>query len=330
MSTPIQNTTTPAPERHDTWQPRPELLEAMRRIATIADGDETAVISDRSVTFQNFGGRTTISAEPLNVDTIDGLRIAEIITVRTPLTTFKLLDDRDYPLINNFATTGAVVRDADGEDLLISRMPLFQGDDEVLANLYTQLIANAACLQPVGAFSGLYHLDGREKEYDAAQVAIPRWNEPSYWGGEEFANAKERLRAQGAYANASDTGVTVELPWEPEAVSAIVGDCTSLLQIRSDQPHPSAGNGLFYRLDLPTNFSGDEARECAAALNRAELEAIDTPPLFGAWCTMPRSRTVSFAGFWPNILYQPGTVTNIAIWTWARSRFARQVIANCN
>jgi hypothetical protein len=42
-----------------------------------------------------------------------------------------------------------------------------------------------------------------------------------------------------------------------------------LLQIRADRPHPAAGNGLFYRLDLPTNFSDEEAREWAAKLNRA-------------------------------------------------------------
>jgi hypothetical protein len=85
---------------------------------------------------------------------------------------------------------------------------------------------------------------------------------------------------------------------------------------------------LFYRLSLPTNFSDDEASEYAAKLNRAELEAVDAPPFFGAWCTMPKSGTVSFVGFWPNLLYRPGTVASIGFWTWARSRFARQVLGN--
>lgn len=312
----------------DDWQPRPALREALQRIATIAVDDPTAVITARSMTFENLGERTTISAQPMGVDTIDGLRIAEIITIRTPLTTFKLFDEKHYSFINIFATTGAVVRDADGEDLLFSSLPLFEGDDEVLAGLYTSLIANAACLQPIGAFSGLYHIDGRGDEYAAEYIGLPGFDEPSNWGGEEFAHAKELLRARGAYANASDNGVTVEFPWEQGAVSSMVGDCTSMLQIRSDQPHPAAGNGLFYRLSLPTNFSDEEAQDCAARLNRAELEGIDTPPFFGAWCTMPKSGTVSFAGFWPNLLYQPGTAANIAFWSWARSRFARQVLGS--
>jgi hypothetical protein len=300
----------------------------MQAIATIAVQDETAVTSDRSITFRNSVERTTISAEPMNVDTIDGLRITDVITIRTPLTAFKLFDEKDYSFVNIFALTGAVVRDADGEDLIISRLPLFEGDDDVLVTLYTPLIANAARLQPVGPLCGIYHFEGRKEEYDAAVVGISGWNEPSYWGSEEFYHAKERLRAQGAYANASDSGVTVEFPWEPGGVSAIAGDCTSLLQIRADQPHPAAGNGLFYRLDLPTNFSDDEAHEWAARLNRVELEAVDTPPMFGAWCTKPQSGTVSFAGFWPNLLYKSGTVANIAFWSWARSNFARQVLGN--
>ena len=306
---------------------RPALREAMQTIATFAVHDSDAVISDSSMTFRNMGERTTISAEPMNVDTIDGLRIAEIITTRTPLTSFKLFDEKLYSFINLFATTGAVVRDANGNDLIVSRVPLFEGDEQALAELYTPLIANAALVQPVGPVSGFYHAQRRREECDAARVGIPAWDEPSCWGGEDFICAEERLRARGAWANSSDSGLTVEFSWERGAVSAMVGDCTSLLEIRADQPHPSAGNGLFYRLNLPVNFSDDEASDWAARLNRAELNAVDAPPFIGAWCSMPKSGTVSFAGFWPNMLYQPGTVTSIAFWSWARSRFARHVLA---
>jgi hypothetical protein len=166
---------------------RPALREAMQCIATIAIHDSNAVISDSSMTFRKMWGRTTISAEPMNVDTIDGLRIAEVFAIRTPLTSFKLFDEKLYSFINLFATTGAVVRDTNGNDLIVSRVPLFEGDEQALAELYT--------------------------------------------------------------------------------------------------------------------------------------------PFIGAWCSMPKSGTVRFAGFWPNMLYQPGTVTSIAFWSWARSRFARHVLA---
>ena len=327
MSTSIQHTI-PANHVADDWQPRPALAEALRRIATIAQGDETAVFGDREISFQNGGERTTISAAPINVDTVDGLRITDIITIHTPLTSFKLFDEKHYAFINIFATTGAIVRDADGEDAIVSKLPLFESDDEALADLYTPLIADAARLQVIGPYCGFYHADGRKEEYDAATLALPYWDEPSYWGADEFECTAERLRHSGTFANAGTTGLTVEFPWEQGAVSAIAGDSTSLLEICADVPHPAAGNGLFYRLRLPLNLSDDEARSLAARLNRAELEGVDTPPFFGAWCTLPESGTLSFTGFWPNLLYRPGTATNIAFWSWARSRFARQVIGN--
>lgn len=325
MSTSVEQRTQ-SDDAESGWQPRAALREAMQRIATIAADDPTAVVSDRSMTFENAGERTTISAAPIGVDTIDGQRIEEIITIRTPLTAFKMIDEKDYSLINIFALTGAVVRDADGEDLVISRLPLFRGDEEALECLYTRLIADAARLQPLGPLAGLYQFEGRGQEYGAAWLGIPCWNEPSYWGRDEFECAANLLSAQGTCANAGNTGITAEFPWEQGAVSAVAGDRTSLLQIGTDQPHPLAGNGLFYRLSLPANFSDEEARASAAKLNRAELEAFDAPPFFGAWCAVPQSGTVSFVGFWPNLLYQPGTVANIAFWSMARNRFAKQTL----
>lgn len=328
MNTSFRDKTPSSVLHDDHWQPRPKLIEAMRQIAMIAIGDETAVISDREISFQNAGERTMISAAPINVDTVDGLTITDIITIRTPLTSFKFFDENNYAFINVFATTGAVVRGAGGKDAIISRLPLFEGDDEALADLYTPLIANGSRVQTVGPYCGLCHNQGRREEYDAAAVALSGWNEPSYWGTDEFANAAVRLRQHGAYANAGPSGLTVEFPWEQEAISTIVGDSTSMLEIRADVPHPAAGNGLFYRLNLPLNLSDEEAKSCATRLNRAEADGIDTPPFFGAWCTMPASGTLSFGGFWPNLLYKRGTVTNIAFWSWARSRFARQLLGN--
>jgi hypothetical protein len=124
--------------------------------------------------------------------------------------------------------------------------------------------------------------------------------------------------------------VTVEFPWERGAMSTMLGDSTSLLSIRADIPHPAVGNGLFYRLDLPVPFDDEGAQRSAGELNRAEAEGVDTPPFFGAWCSLPGSRTLSFVGFWPNVMYQPGTVTNIAFWSWARSRFARQALGSAS
>ena len=308
------------------WKPRPELREAMQRIATIAVDDHTAVIGEKEMTFQNGAERTTISASPINVDTCDGHRIAEIITIRTPLTSFKLFDEKRYAFINIFATTGAVVRDADGKDAILSRLPLFEDDTDALTDLNTPLIANGARLHLVGPICGLYQFEGRKEEYTSADVMLPSWDERSFWSAEDFENAREKLSHHGVFGTVGPRALTAELPWDADATSAMFGERTSLLEIRADVPHPAAGNGLFFRLNLPLNFSDEEAQSWAAWLNRSEAEAIDTPPFFGAWCSFPKSGTLSFGGFWPNLLYRPGTVSTIAFWCAARNRFARQLI----
>ena len=64
-------------------------------------------------------------------------------------------------------------------------------------------------------------------------------------------------------------------------------------------PHPLAGNGLYFRLDLPVDVTEAEAMRCAVELNRFETEGVDTPPFFGAWCYNAKINTPSFVGFWP-------------------------------
>ena len=327
MSTPVEKVPG-ACSSDERQQLSDAVAEAMHRIASIASDDETAVITDRSITFLNRVERTTISAEPVNIDTWDGHRISACITIRTPLTTFKMFDEKNYSFQNLFATTGAIVRDADGQDAVVSRLPLFEGDDRALEDLYTPLIANAALLQLVGPWCGLDLPKIRRGERGPADLGLPGWDEPTRWDAWEFEYAKEQLENRGAYANAGPAGLTAEFAWETGAVSAVLGHRTSLLQIHADQPHPLAGNGLFHRLDLPLELSHEEAQAWAARLNRIEAEGIDTPPFFGAWTTLPDSHTLSFAGFWPNLMYMQGTVANIAIWSAARSWMARSVIAN--
>lgn len=327
MNTSNQNTTVSASERDHIWQPRPELVEAMREIATIAEGDETAIISDTEITFQNGGQRTTIAATPVGVEAIDGLWISERIEIRTPLEAFEDFDEERLAVINMFATTGAIIRDADGHDAIVSTLPVFEVDTVALADLYTALIANAALLHPIGPLCAAGQISGRQDEFTPAQTALPGWDVPSYWDAFEFEYANERMRANGVYANAGPCGLTAEFAWEEGASSAMLGDRTSLLQIRADEPHPSAGNGLIYRLELPVNFAADEAYRCAAVLNRYEASGVDTPPFFGAWCSRAGT-TLTFVGFWPNLLYKLGTVANIASWCASRSRIARQVIGN--
>ena len=313
----------------DNWQPRPELLHAMREISTITESDDTAVITDREISFANGAQRTTITASRVDLDTVDGLHISERIDIVTPLPeVFTEMTAEQIALANTVATTAAIVRDPDeGGAALVSSVPVFDEDTVALKDLYTQMVANGALLQLYGplAAASLF-MEAPRMQPD--ETGIPAWDQPSYWDEDEFEYAANRLQQNGYYCNADASGLTVEFPWEVGACSAMLGDCTSLLRLQADMPHPLAGNGLFFRLDLPVTLEREQLAEYANYLNVFEASGVDTPPFFGAWCSQLDNGTLTHAGFWPNCMYKPGTAANIAFWCFCRSKIARQVIGN--
>ena len=140
-------------------------------------------------------------------------------------------------------------------------------------------------------------------------------------------DARNWLRGNGSYANHSATGLTAEFAWSDGAVSSFLGGKTSLLVMSGSEAHPSAGNGIGYHLRLPLVLEDDQAKQLATALNRFEMNAVDSAPFIGAWCARSGGE-VAFTGFWPNGIYKRGAAANIACWCMARSRMARQVIGN--
>jgi hypothetical protein len=317
----VQIETTPSSEHDDNWQPRPELLEAMRKIATIADGDETAVITDREINFQNGANRTVIKASKVDLLTVDGQRISERIEVRTKLP--DVLDDmtaEEITQANTMATTGAIVRDPDEDGVaLVSSLPVFEEDTTALVDLYPRVVANGALAQTGGLLAAMQL---------SSDMGLPASDAPSYWGEEEFVYAENMLRQAGIYCNAGQSSLTAEFPWEEGASSAMLGESTSLMRFQSDMPHPVAGSGLFFRLDLPINLDREELVDCANYLNFYEAKGVDTPPFFGAWCSQLDNGTLTHIGFWPNFMFMRGTIANIAFWCRARSWIARQALGN--
>ena len=325
----VQIETTPSSEHEDNWQPRPELLQAMRNIATIAEGDETAVITDREINFQNGAQRTTIKASNVDLVTLDGQRISERIDVRTPLPEpFGDFTPEQITLANTMATTGAIIRDPDDNAVvLFSSLPVFEDDVAALEEFYTPVVANGALAQFAGPVAAIQYLSAAHNA-KATDFGFPAWDSPSFWTEKEFVYAENLLRQAGIYCNAGKSGLTAEFAWEEGASSAMLGDCTSLMRFHSDMPHPIAGSGLFIRLDLPITLEPLELADCANYLNLYEAKGVDTPPFFGAWCSLLDNGTLTYIGFWPNFMFMSGTVASIAFWCKARSWIARQAIWN--
>ena len=332
MNTSIQSV--PNSEISHETELRPEALQAIQLIHQELDtwGPEAKVeLTATSASFPVLYGRCTISASPLNIDTYDGLHLSEQLQARTELS--YVIDDFDdgfLTLANEYATTGAALRCPEtGRAVLISRVSVFEDDADALTNFYTPALYWSSLVQSFSiqqAMRKRFEIDflGEKSEI----IGTPGFDEPSRWRAEEFAWAEEKLRAGGVYCNASATGLTAEFAWEPGAVSAITGDRTSLLQMDSATRHPTAGNGLVFRLVLPVSGDWEELAKHATNLNLLEIDGIDIPPGFGAWSVIPQVQGVGYTGFWPNCMYQPGTVATIAAWCLCRNRIAQRVFGN--
>lgn len=334
MNTSVKRTQTS--ETAHTSELRPEALQAVQ---TIHDGVKSWVpeseytLTENAAEFPVLFGRCTVSVTPLGIDTWDGYRLSERLEARTELSC--VIDDFETPffrLANAFATTGTVLRCPESDRaVIVSGVNVFEQDVEALHGFYVPTLLWSSLVQSFSVQQALRETFGTDLIGEKSEeIGMPGCDAPSYWRPEDFAGAEEMLRDNGIYSNASETGLTAEFPWEPGAVSTMLGNSTSLLQFNSEVMHPTAGNGLAFRLLLPVSPKDVELFALADTLSELETSGIDIPPGFGAWAFLPQFNGVGYTGFWPNCMYVPGTVGNIAAWCRTRSQFARQVIANRN
>ena len=270
-------------------------------------------------------GQCVVEARSVNLLTVNGQEISEIISIKSDLPEqMSGMNNSQITVFNTLTALGALVRDKDTGHLnMVSRLSIFQGDDASW-KLYTPLIIIIALLQSDALLNAIRQQMGLE----TINLGLPEHDQPSRWAGEEFDFAAFQLNQIGVLAFAGKNNLSAELPLAQDSVSAINGDETSLLQIKSDIVHPSVGSGLFYKLELPIWFEKDELVYFANKLNQTEMESVDSPPFVGAWCSQLDTGRLSYVGFWPNIVYQSGTAFNIAIWMLHRNKQAWAWIKN--
>jgi hypothetical protein len=310
---------------------RPEALQVVDTLhETIKSWapESEYTLTENAAEFPVLFGRCTVSVTPLDIDTWDGYRLSERLEARTELS--YVIDDFDetfFRLANTYATTGSVLRCPETENaVIVSGVNVFREDVEALHGFYVPTLLWSSVVQSFSVQQALRDTFGTDLLGEKSKViGMEGCDEPSRWQPEDFARAEGMLRDNGVYCNAGEAALTAEFPWEPDAVSAITGDQTSLLQLNSEVRHPTAGNGLAFRLVLPVSPKDVELFALADTLNELELTGVDVPPAFGAWAVVPQFRSVAYTGFWPNCMYVPGTVGSIAAWCRTRSNFAKQI-----
>ena len=293
-----------------------ENLQAMLQSTTIS-----ATIED-SILFADHGEHVTVveSIDAANQDP-EAERIQEILLIKTKFSgeikkAIKNNSQILIPLVNRFASLGAVFIEKD-EVFLGSRLTIFEGDD-----------AWPSLQLPLCLFTIIASFEGTR----GALIRDLKKQDPiggeSNWTQDDFQYTKDRL-SQLSFCNISSSGLVAEFSLREGEISAITGsNATSLLKLRSDQPHPELGGGLFCLLEMPHRIT-DKAKllRLSQQLNLMEMAANDLPPHFGAWCEGSLGNNLAYVSFLPNPLHDAyGIALNYAIWSLNRSRWANAML----
>ncbi len=230
--------------------------------------------------FDGTVGTTHIVVTPVDVDTIDRDKVANIVSIVTEFPEIPFpCEDPDLAVFNVGAGFSAAIRDDEtGHIKLVCRLSCFEGDDDAWG-LYVPMVAFAAMSQ---SHTFVKFLAQQLIKSDAEPESVfARAVEPSRWGAEDFELTQEQLDQFGVYANGGEGGLTAEFPWDAGAVSSMdwlvsggERKRTSLLTLTTAERYPCLGNGLFCKLVLPISYSFEEAAEVVHCLNQLELAAL--------------------------------------------------------
>jgi hypothetical protein len=157
------------------------------------------------------------------------------------------------------------------------------------------------------------------------EMLIPVGQAPSQWPASDMTHARDLLKNFGCLLGSGDgNNLVAEFPFQGDAVPAIAGGETSLLEMSTEPKHPIYGRGLSVRLTLPV---ANPETSRVLELNTKEFETHPFGQLMGTWGLRP-DNLITFAAFYPNILASPGLTENIAVQMAGRARWAAQLWAN--
>ena len=255
---------------------------------------------------------TIVTSETVDKETDEGGKIEEIIRVVAELTPSEQFYPRELLRLNSLCALGTVLGEEESKNLkIVSRLTVYEGSEDARA-LYVHMAAFASLLNVISFFGG--------------GIASRISGSDSIWSETEFEEAAEILNETGLVAFGSPTGMSLEIPLSSDVWPTVPMPRTSLLQFDTREIHPNLGAGLFYKLELPMDFSELQLIDQSRILNDLEFASFDGPPLIGGWAGMRGRGSLAYIGFWPNNMYWPGIVVNLSVWMIERNKWACRVI----
>ncbi|MCW5939408.1 MAG: hypothetical protein KF884_02240 [Fimbriimonadaceae bacterium] len=167
-----------------------------------------------------------------------------------------------------------------------------------------------------GSLTHAYGMFRHSGSQPSRWIGDPRW-EACGWIMERSARSFETDRS---------TFLKAEFDWR------LTNDGLMTLEVRTDEPHPTLGNGLHVTLVVPMRLSASAIGHLVIDLNTHEMDEYKRCHTLGSWCE--HGGKLAHRLFVPNALYDPGvlesvcvTMTTRAIWTheWFEEMKARAV-----
>lgn len=168
---------------------------------------------------------------------------------------------------------------------------------------------------------------GREPSEFARREPEKSWRRGA--GASMMSGLGDFARQNRWVGSGDDTSFTCEVPFTGDGPGH-----TALVEIFTDQPHPTFGNGALAVMRLPVTPGSGYAFTLANALNAQEFDA--GPPgldSLGAWCPdfmSDDNNGLAFCTFVPNQLAAPSLLENLIIHSALRARFAADVLSTLN
>ena len=291
--------------------------------STMQIDEKWSVRSDREFTWWGFTHSQCVQAEPLRE--ILGVP-ALLLNARMDLSFNVEETDGLYQhlsRINTNATLGSIAYDSSsGEVFYHSSVMIHDQIERWMQAIFLHAVAIQAAdgiAKSADFLTELYWpppisehpLNGpREKPDGMLRVLydtyLPMGVEESPWKELEFEHLRDKYQHHTAQTTSGEAGLTAEFPYSGSTPAMLISQKgeslqTALLQIRTDQPHPTMLRGCRMTLTLPIET---EDPRLANELNLAESRGDSHCHLLGAWCIGPSG--LSFATFIPNACYLPG------------------------
>jgi len=174
-----------------------------------------------------------------------------------------------------------------------------------------------------------------------ADPLLEGWRRVAASGAESAPFDRGRLGALAAadpppwkLVHVDEAGLHAELPCalpgEAPAGSG-PGAGVALFHLLVAEPHPVYGPGLVVALSLPREAEPVPERAVSTSVMLNEAEAREAPPFdaLGGWCVHPHAG-LSYVGFWPALLDEPGLPASLAWEAGRRARWARAFLARAH